>query len=72
VCVVDYHLWRLEGGQLAAEAREQHAMRYFFEPELEAFLGAARFELRHVGAFPNLDEPPSEQTWNVGFVARAR
>ncbi|MBV9579253.1 MAG: class I SAM-dependent methyltransferase [Chloroflexi bacterium] len=72
VCSVDYHLWRLEDGKLIAEVRERHPMRYFFEPELQAFLGDAGFELLRVGGFPNLDEEPSERTWNVAFVARAR
>jgi SAM-dependent methyltransferase len=72
MCRVDYHLWRLEDGKLLAEAREQHQMRYFFEPELQAFLADAGFDLLRVGGFPNLDEEPSERTWNVAFVARAR
>ena len=71
LCTVDYHLWRLEDGKLTAEVREQHPMRYFFEPELHAFLSEAGFELLRIGAFPNLDEEPSERTWNVAFVARS-
>ena len=72
VCRVDYHLWRLEDGKLTAEVREQHHMRYFFEPELQAFLSDAGFDLLHIGGFPDLDEEPTERTWNVAFVARAR
>jgi SAM-dependent methyltransferase len=72
VCTVDYHLWRLEDGKLTAEVRERHPMRYFFEPELQALLSAASFELLRIGGFPSLDEEPSERTWNVAFVARAR
>jgi SAM-dependent methyltransferase len=72
LCTVDYRLWRLEAGKLTAEVREQHPMRYFFEPELHAFLLDAGFDLLRIGAFPNLDEEPSERTWNVAFVARAR
>jgi SAM-dependent methyltransferase len=72
LCTVDYHLWCLEDGKLTAEVREQHPMRYFFEPELEGFLSDAAFELLRIGAFPNLDAEPSERTWNVAFVARAR
>jgi len=71
LCTVDYHLWRLEDGKLTAEVREQHPMRYFFEPELQAFLSEAGFELLRIGAFPNLDEEPSERTWNVAVVARS-
>jgi SAM-dependent methyltransferase len=71
VCTVDYHLWRLDHGRLAAEVREQHVMRYFFEPELESLLSSASFKLQRIGGFPHFDQPPSEQTWNVAFVARA-
>jgi SAM-dependent methyltransferase len=71
VCTVSYHLWRMEARQLVSEVREQHAMRYFFEPELELLLASAGFELVRIGGFPELDEEPSERTWNVAFVARA-
>ena len=37
-----YHVWRIEDGQLTAEVREQHPMRYFFAPELDAFLLSGR------------------------------
>jgi hypothetical protein len=46
-------------------------MRYFFEPELELFLNSAGFELVRCGAFPSIDDEPTEQTWNVAVVARA-
>jgi SAM-dependent methyltransferase len=71
-CTVHYHLWRLDGGKLTAEVREAHPMRYFFEPELQMFLSDAGFGLLRIGGFPELDEEPSERTWNVAFVARAR
>ena len=71
LCMVRYHLWRVEDGRLAAEVREQHPMRYFFAPELELFLSAAGFELVRLGAFPALEDEPSEATWNVAIVARA-
>jgi SAM-dependent methyltransferase len=72
VCIVDYHLWRLEDGKLTAEVREEHRLRYFFEPELQTFLSDTGFELLRIGGFPDLDEEPTERTWNVAFVARAR
>jgi SAM-dependent methyltransferase len=71
-CIVQYQLWRLDGGKLTAEVREAHPMRYFFEPELQMFLSDAGFDLLRIGGFPDLDEEPSERTWNVAFVARAR
>lgn len=71
MCTVKYQLWRLRDRQLIDEVREEHSMRYFFEPELELMLNSADFELQRVGAFPELEVEPSEQTWNVAFVARA-
>jgi SAM-dependent methyltransferase len=71
LCLVRYHVWRIAHGHVAAEVREQHPMRYFFAPELELFLASAGFELVRLGAFPNLDDEPTEQTWNVALVARA-
>jgi SAM-dependent methyltransferase len=70
-CTVRYHVWTIADGRVIAEVREQHPMRYFFEPELEAFVQDAGFEVVRVGAFPSLDDQPGEQTWNVGLVARA-
>ncbi len=71
LCMVRYHVWRIEDGRVATEAREQHPMRYFFALELELFLAAAGFELVRLGAFPNIDAEASDQTWNVELVARA-
>jgi SAM-dependent methyltransferase len=72
LCSVRYRLWRLEDGRVCAEANEQHTVRYFFAPELEHFLATEGFDLVRLGAFPDLDDEPTEQTWNVAFVARAR
>jgi SAM-dependent methyltransferase len=72
LCHVNYQLWRLDGERLCAHVREQHSMRYFFEPELEQFLAEAGFELRRLGAFPNFDDDPSEHTWNIAAAACAR
>jgi hypothetical protein len=71
LCMVRYHMWRIEDGRVTTEAREQHPVRYFFAPELEVLLSAAGFELIRLGAFPNLDDEATEQTWNVALVARA-
>ena len=71
LCTVGYHVWQIEAGRVQAEVREQHPMRYFFAPELELLLASAGFELTRLGAFPNLDDEPTETTWNVALVARA-
>lgn len=71
VCTVRYHVWRIDDGRLSSDLREQHAMRYFFGPELELLLSTAGLELVRLGAFPVFEDEPSERTWNVALVARA-
>jgi SAM-dependent methyltransferase len=71
LCMVRYHVWRIEDGRVMAEAREQHPMRYFFALELDLLLASAGLEQLRLGAFPAFDEEPTEKTWNVALVARA-
>jgi SAM-dependent methyltransferase len=71
VCTVRYHVWRIDDGRLSSDLREQHAMRYFFGPELELLLSTAGLELVRLGGFPVFEDEPSERTWNVALVARA-
>jgi SAM-dependent methyltransferase len=70
-CRVDYRLWELTGDRVTGRTSESHFMRYFFPQELELFLKTTGFELQRLGAFPDLDREPSEQTWNVLAIARA-
>lgn len=71
VCTVDFHVWRLEGERLVAEKEESHSVRYFFPLELDLFLECSGFNLIRLGAFPEFDRDPNEETWNVLGVARA-
>ena len=71
LCMVRYHVWQIADGRVSAEVREQHRMRYFFEPELELLLAGAGLELVRLGAFPEIENPPTETTWNVALIARA-
>lgn len=64
VCTVEY--------QWTGDCRERHQVRYFFPTELELSCGRAGFELLRLGAFPEVDRDPTEETWNVLCVARAR
>jgi SAM-dependent methyltransferase len=50
---------------------EAHVMRYFFPQELCLFLDCAGFSLRSISAFPSLDAPVGEATWNALVVAQA-
>ena len=70
-CLVRYHVWRIEDGQLAAETQERHRMRYFFPLELELLLDRSGFELARLGRFPDVEADPDESSWNVAIVARA-
>ena len=71
VCQVDYRLWQLSGDRLVSETEERHAMRYFFKPELELLLSSCGFDLLHLGCLPDIDEAPSDSSWNVLGVAKA-
>jgi SAM-dependent methyltransferase len=72
LCGVKIHLWRLAGNKLVANIEESHQMRYFFALELELFLEVAGFNLVRLGGFPDFPQEPTETTWNVLAVARAR
>lgn len=71
VCTVNLEVWRLQGDRVADHTAESHQMRYFFPGELELFLSVSGFSLVHLSAFPELDRPADESTWNVLGVARA-
>ncbi len=68
---VHYHLWEIEQARLVRETQETHTMRFFFYPEIELFLEKSGLQLLRVGRFPDYDEPPNEETWNVIGIAQA-
>jgi SAM-dependent methyltransferase len=65
LCTVDFRVQRYEDDALVSETEESHGMRYFFAPELEAFLASAGLEFVRLGAFPDVDAEPDDTTWNV-------
>lgn len=69
---VSFRLWTLNGDRLASDATETHRMRYFFPQEYALLLSQAGFEMRSISAFPTLDTPLSDDTWNAFVVAVAR
>ncbi len=71
LCSVSYHLWRMEGDRLQGETEETHLMRFFFPLELNLFLECCDFTPLRLGAFPEFDQEPDQNTWNVWGVARA-
>ena len=50
---------------------EVHNVRYFFPLELELFLENARFRLVDLTSFPDVENPPSLQSWSVLAIAQA-
>jgi SAM-dependent methyltransferase len=68
---VTFKLWTLAGDQLISETSETHRMRYFFPQEFELMLSIAGFRTRSLTAFPSLDRPLSDDTWNAFAVAQA-
>lgn len=71
LCAVHYHVWQFDSQQSAIETTETHTMRFFFESELALFLGIAGFKLESISAFPNINAPPAEDTWNILVTATA-
>ena len=47
ICMVDIHLWHMNGDRILDETKENHFMRYFFPQELELFLEVSGFRLLH-------------------------
>jgi SAM-dependent methyltransferase len=69
VCSVEYGLIRRRAGRADDTASETHRMRYFFEDELAGFLAEAGFRLESISAFPDVEDRPSAESWNVLVVA---
>jgi SAM-dependent methyltransferase len=67
---VNYKIWELSGDRLLTETEENHTMRFFFTMELSLFLTACGLKLESLTAFPSLDKPADETTWNVFACAR--
>ncbi len=65
-----YDLVPTEQNGKGAKTSETHVMRYFFTKELELFCSNVGLEVERFGAFPEFDEVPSEDTWNVMMIAK--
>lgn len=68
---VNFGLWSIEGGRVVSETREAHTMRYFFPQEFALFLSQSGFSMLSISAFPSIDAPLTDATWNAFVVARA-
>ncbi len=70
-CRVHFSLHRKRDKELLAETEEEHRMRFFFPKELEFFLETSGFQLLRLGAFPDFEREPDENTWNAILAAKA-
>ena len=68
---VAFRLWSIEGERLVSETSEVHRLRYFFPQEFALLLSVAGFTLHAMSAFPSLDQPLGDDTWNAFAVAQA-
>jgi SAM-dependent methyltransferase len=68
---VTFMLWSIEGDRIASETTETHAMRYFFPQEFALLLSQSGFSMLSISAFPSIDAPLTDATWNAFVVARA-
>lgn len=69
---VSFRLWSLEGDRLTSASSEMHRLRYFFPQEYGFMLSLAGFDMVSISAFPSLDLPLTDETWNALVVAVAR
>src|SRR5262245_58790987 len=71
ICTVNYQIWQIQNYHVIARVDEKHQMRYFFPMEIDLLLKATGFAALRVGAFPDVDRDPDENTWNIVVVAQA-
>ena len=68
---VTFRLWTVAGGKMTAQTRETHLLRYFFPQEFALLLSQSGFAMESISAFPTIDQPLTDETWNALVVARA-
>jgi SAM-dependent methyltransferase len=68
---VNFGLWVFEGDRVSTQSSETHRMRYLFPQEIKLLLDLSGFELVSLTAFPTLDTPVSDSSWNALIVAKA-
>ena len=68
---VNFHIWQIEQSQLLNEVDEVQITRFFFPQELAFFMEQAKLELITMCAIGNLNQQPTEETWNIVVVGKA-
>lgn len=70
LCEVNYRLKQTVGDSIVSNSNETHRMRYFFPMEIEMMLTCNEMKLENLTAFPDLEKPADETTWNVLGIGR--
>jgi SAM-dependent methyltransferase len=68
---VNFGLWIFDGDRVCVQSEETHRMRYLFPQEIKLLLDLSGFELVSLTAFPSLDTPVSDNSWNALVIAKA-
>jgi SAM-dependent methyltransferase len=68
---VTFRLWSIEDERLVGQTEETHSTRFFFPQEFALMLAQSGFAMLGISAFPTLDQPLTDDTWNAFVVARA-
>jgi SAM-dependent methyltransferase len=71
LCHVSISLTVMEHDRVVSQGTERHDMRFFFPQEIAALLELTGFRVCQLGAFPDFEQPPTEDNWNAMFIARA-
>lgn len=71
LCEVNYRLLQIAGDRVVNSSDETHRMRYFFPMEIEMMLSCNEMKLENLTAFPDLEKPADETTWNVLGIGKA-
>ena len=71
LCEVNYRLLQIAGDRVVNSSDESHRMRYFFPMEIELMLSCNEMKLENLTAFPDLEKPADETTWNVLGIGKA-
>lgn len=71
ICKIDYHLTVTKENRVIDEVKERHIVRFFFPEEIEHYLEESGFKLLKLCPFLDLDNKPSERTWDVTAISKA-
>lgn len=71
VCV-EYQVLKIANGKVLGDYKENHTMRYFFEPELKLILSESGLEPVLFCPFCNLDGEIEAGCWNLSLISRGK